>query len=119
VLSTYHPPETMISRNAFIELTRRVRTDPDGGIEALNDALGRGIRLILAHRTARKNVGRMSRRVLELTASELRSREIEPENIPRMIVSLIDQCAARAPANRKPAKKGLRLVSSGEGEAVA
>lgn len=90
--STYWP--TNNSRNAFLELTRHAREDQDGGIEALNDALGSGVRLIMAHRTAKENVEDAARRVLELTAKRLRTSEPEPESIPRMVVSFIHQCAS-------------------------
>jgi hypothetical protein len=92
VASTYWPTDN--SRNAFLELTRHVREDHDGGIGALNDALGSGVRLILTHRTAKDNVDDAATRVLELTAKRLRASEIEPEGIPPMVVSLIHQCAA-------------------------
>src|SRR5579864_8910770 len=89
--STYEPTQSMYSRNAFTDLNRRVREDQHGGIDALDQALGKGIRLILTHRIAKENVEDASLRVLELTAGQLRANEIEPDRIPRMVVSLIHQ----------------------------
>ena len=113
--STHQPIDTQNSRNAFIDLTRRVREDRYGGIQPLDDALGKGIRLILAHRVSQERVETESHRVLQLAANRLRAAEFDPDSVPRMIVSLIHQCSAE----QLPAKAPVREIVRREQDAVA
>jgi len=115
VASTHQPSDISNSKIAFLELTRRIREDQGGGIQPLNDALGKGIRLILAHRVPKERVESESRRVLHLAAERLRAVEFEPDSVPQMIVSLIHQCCAEQP----PAKRPVREFAPVERDAVA
>jgi len=102
VANTYQPTQPMLLSKAFQDLTRRVREDQHGGVAPLNDALGKGIRLIIAHRVSREDVEDTSRRVLELVASHLRADEIEPDGIPGIVVSFIHRCSGDEAFAKKP-----------------
>lgn len=128
--STYPPTQTNYSNDVFADLTRRVRDDRSGGIDVLNEALGRGIRLILAHRIAEEKVDDALRRVLELAVAHIRSVEIEPSRVPQLVISLIEECTGtrrvisptcgsiKSDSRVTPVKKAMQALSHDERDAV-